>query len=964
MNSRTSDTAVSDAVIRAEQIDLLYGSAAVQLINLLAAPIVAVVLWSVYPAWIVIGWLVLVFALNIARLLLWRSYQRQQRPIMDADRWGRDFVIGAVAMGALWGVVGSVVFLTDESIYHVFAAFLIAGMTAGAAMRNSAYAPAYYGFVAPAVAPIVTGFLVMGNAMAGGMGVLFGVFTIVLLLMGRDNSRRIVENIRMRIAQSALNAELQSATRALTREVGERRQVAAELEESSERFRAIGESAQDPIIITDADDHVVYWNPAAERAFGYTQAEIIGQSMHDRLAPERYRDVAKARYKHFAGTGQGVVLGKTRPLSAMRKDGSEFPVELSISSMRLGGRWHALGIARDISERELIEAALRERGEAFKEAQRLAHVGNWMWQPDTDMLEWSEELYRIFGRDLGQPAPSMKEHAKFLTPESFARLNDAMRACQDAGRAFAIDLEGVRADGSTAWISTRGEAHRVDGRTVRIRGTAQDITERKTAEAKSREAEATFRALVEQGMSGILMISEDGTLAYANPRFAEMIGFDRPHEAIGRPVAGFVAEEDRPEVTRAIQAIFSGRAVSEEVTLTVVGKQGATVDALTQGSLATFNGKRVVIAVVLDITERRRSEERIRVLHEQMTATVSVLRRRERDQTAIARLSDILQSCHTVAEAYPIIASTANRLFRGTSGALAGVVGEKEKLQTVAEWGGNQISAPQFIFDDCWALRTGQRHEVDDPGGGTVCRHFKTAPAGSYICLPLTVHGETTGLLHLDVPADGVIDDDLRQLMVTFGDVVKLSLSNLTLRETLSEQAMRDALTGLFNRHYLAATLPREVKRARRNGTPLTVAMLDIDHFKKFNDSFGHDAGDMVLRDLGGYLRAAMRSDDIACRYGGEEFLLVLPECDLEDATARMQRLCLEIKQMRFVSRGQALPNVTISVGLAQRSDALASADALISAADQALYAAKRAGRDRVEAFPDKKPSEALALNA
>jgi diguanylate cyclase (GGDEF)-like protein len=256
-----------------------------------------------------------------------------------------------------------------------------------------------------------------------------------------------------------------------------------------------------------------------------------------------------------------------------------------------------------------------------------------------------------------------------------------------------------------------------------------------------------------------------------------------------------------------------------------------------------------------------------------------------------------------------------------------------------------------FVLDDCWALRTGQAHAVNDTYHGAQCRHFSSLPSGPYQCLPLTVHGETTGLLHINTAAGATIDENLHRLMLTIGDVIKLSLSNLRLRETLREQAMRDQLTGLFNRHYLAETLPREIHRARRLKQPLTVAMLDIDHFKMFNDLYGHDAGDQVLRELGVTLREAARANDIACRYGGEELLLALPECDLIAAHARLKQICLQIKQKKFTFRGAILPAVTISVGLSQMDDELASADELITAADQALYAAKKAGRDRIELF-------------
>lgn len=335
----------------------------------------------------------------------------------------------------------------------------------------------------------------------------------------------------------------------------------------------------------------------------------------------------------------------------------------------------------------------------------------------------------------------------------------------------------------------------------------------------------------------------------------------------------------------------------------------------------------------------------------QMAANLEALRRHQRDMASIAKLSDFLQACQSRDEAYPVIASAAHRLFPRDSGALALLNGESQELETVARWGDSHILSDGFPVEDCWALRTGQTYETGGSEDGAQCRHFKEPPTGAYICLPLNVLGETTGLLHLAAPTGEAIDEDTHRLMMAFGDVIKLSLSNLKLRESLSEQALRDALTGVFNRRYLNETLPREIRRARRDGTSLAVALLDLDHFKTFNDSYGHGAGDLVLKEVGAFLNRSLRAGDIACRYGGEEFLLVMAECDANEAHARLAQICTDIKLKTFAFRRQLLPNVTMSVGIAEMGDGLTAAEPLITAADQALYKAKAEGRDRIEIY-------------
>ncbi len=327
------------------------------------------------------------------------------------------------------------------------------------------------------------------------------------------------------------------------------------------------------------------------------------------------------------------------------------------------------------------------------------------------------------------------------------------------------------------------------------------------------------------------------------------------------------------------------------------------------------------------------------------------LRRRQHAQTEIAKLSDLLQTCATTTEAYPVVAVTAKSLFPKASGALARAEKGTHDLTRVAAWGTDQVMLADFLSEDCWALRTGQRREVEEPESAAQCRHFSRTPHGPYICMPLIVRGETSGLLYFGLGEGAVIDDDLRQTMQTFGDVVKLSLVNIEQLELLGQQAIRDHLTGLFNRRYLVETLPREVRRAQRSGSQLTIAMLDIDFFKNFNDEYGHDAGDKVLSELGLVLRQSLRTEDIACRYGGEEFVIALPECDLATARARLLQICLAAKAKTPVFRGRTLPNITLSVGLATLSGALPTTESLITAADNAMYLAKNNGRDRIEDY-------------
>jgi diguanylate cyclase (GGDEF)-like protein len=179
---------------------------------------------------------------------------------------------------------------------------------------------------------------------------------------------------------------------------------------------------------------------------------------------------------------------------------------------------------------------------------------------------------------------------------------------------------------------------------------------------------------------------------------------------------------------------------------------------------------------------------------------------------------------------------------------------------------------------------------------------------------------------------------------------ISLALANLAIRETLREQATRDKLTGLYNRHYLNARFEQDLARAHRGESPIGIVLLDIDHFKRFNDTFGHAAGDHVLREVAAVLMSVTRRSDVACRYGGEEFLLLMADASREIAIRRAEELRLAVKGLRLEWQGHPLGELTISAGVAALPADGTEADILVRRADQALYRAKELGRDRVEA--------------
>jgi diguanylate cyclase (GGDEF)-like protein len=332
----------------------------------------------------------------------------------------------------------------------------------------------------------------------------------------------------------------------------------------------------------------------------------------------------------------------------------------------------------------------------------------------------------------------------------------------------------------------------------------------------------------------------------------------------------------------------------------------------------------------------------------QTTVSKREIERRNADISLLSEMNQVLLSALTLEEAYELLPRFARRLFPASEGALYVLAGARSRLEAKAAWGA--ASADGMAPPECWALRRSQVHVVRDGALDLACQHAERAGLGArpQICTPLSSLGEAIGSLHLVFPGGHAISPEEQRLAGMLAEQLSFALGNLRLREALREHSVRDSLTGLFNRRYLEETLERELRRAARKGQPLAVVMLDVDHFKRVNDTFGHDAGDAVLRSLAATLRAAVRGSDIICRYGGEEFIAMLPEAGLETALQRAEALRAAVARTEVSDGRQKIGPVTLSLGVAAYPEHGETPAALIARADEALYAAKREGRNRV----------------
>ncbi len=368
-----------------------------------------------------------------------------------------------------------------------------------------------------------------------------------------------------------------------------------------------------------------------------------------------------------------------------------------------------------------------------------------------------------------------------------------------------------------------------------------------------------------------------------------------------------------------------------------------------------------ISGVFFDITDRRQSEEALRSSKGELTSTVQELEKRNYELTLLSEMGDMLQSCASAAEAHGVLGNFLQQIFPEDAGALSVIDAGSKLLKVVVVWGGISITQEVFPKEECWALRTGRILGTSQRHAG-ICRH-PDAPRGvEFLCLPMVAQGDALGVLRLQCRVSNpCMDESKRQLAVTVVEHTTLALANLLLRETLRHQSIRDPLTGLYNRRYLEEAMEREIYRAERQRGSLGLIMLDVDHFKQFNDRFGHDAGDELLRELGKFLMARTRQPDLVCRYGGEEFIVILPETTLTAVVDKAEQLREKFKRLTIVYQGRILGRTTISLGVAAFPEHGITPKTLIQTVDKALYQAKEEGRDRVMAAPVVSEEEAEA---
>jgi PAS domain S-box-containing protein len=565
----------------------------------------------------------------------------------------------------------------------------------------------------------------------------------------------------------------------------------------------------------------------------------------------------------------------------IHKNGKIFPVALRVwlkkdFTGKPIGMW---AIVRDITEQKRTREELERNRARLQAIFDNASVGLMVVDKDGRYLEVNERSVEL----LGYTAEELRQMTnRELTypedvPESIQYLN---RLVQGEIDRYQIEKRYVRKDGSIFWaLLSVTPIRKADGEFQSAIGVVVDLSERKAYEQALRESEDRFRQLAENARDLIYryrFVPNQG-FEYVSPSATAITGYT-PEEHYADPLLGLKLS------TRGFAFTGAGTqgscSICKADILRWMRKDGSIIWT-EQQNVPIYDSEQRVVAlegVARDITDRKKAEMELLEARGQLAQQVKELERYSHELSLANAMLIKLQTCEQLDEAYSVIEEYARKLFPHLHGQLWIFDEDKGCLFIKACFGSMSCVAQSLCIEDCLALQQKSTYLVKDIHDTPLCTHLESPieRLSGYLCVPIVIDDRLIGLFHVALKKDISSSDEHWELAETTAKQIGLALTNINLRNQLRQQAIHDNLTGLFNRLYMEEILNHEVLRAMRTGQPISMMMLDIDHFKHFNDTYGHLAGDEVLRALATTLIHHIRAGDVACRYGGEEFLLIL----------------------------------------------------------------------------------------
>ncbi len=757
--------------------------------------------------------------------------------------------------------------------------------------------------------------------------------------------RLLNQDLEQRVAQRT--NELTYLNQELIHEIAERQQIEMALRKSEVRYRAVVEAQTELVCRFLPDSTIAFVNEAYCHCFQKKPNELVGRQFFEFIRQEEREAIVLhlaslnlendlACFEHYVSLPNGKFQWQQWFYRGIYDDRSKI-IE-----------YQAVG--RDISERKQAEDILRESEERFRAVFEQAAVGMIISTVEGRFFRINQKFCDILGYTRSE---LLELSFQDLTPPEYIEVN-----LEQLNKLFAGEIESYSLEqpytsktGTLVWVNQVVSLIQEETREPKyLICVVEDISDRKRAEANLQKSEERFRSTFELAAVGIAEATLEGKFLRLNQKFCEIVGYSE-NELKNLTIADITHRQDIEKDQEYKQRLSSGEIETYSLEKRYIRKDGSMVWVhLTESVVRQQSGEQdYFIGAIQDISDRKLAQQELRIVNYQLAQQVQELERRNQEMNQLGDMSEFLQACINLEEAYRAIGDLLQPLFPGCGGAVFAISDSRNLLEAVTTWGNSFGSEILFAPDSCWGLRRGRIHRVELPQVGLFCHHIshEHKPAVS-VCLPMMGQGETLGLLYLSSSDPEKLTDTKQQLAHTVAEHIALAIANLKLRESLQFQSIRDPLTDLFNRRYLEESLERELRRAERNKHSVGIMMLDVDRFKSFNDTYGHEAGDAVLRELGVFLKNNIRACDIACRYGGEELTIILPEANLEVIQERAETIREGIKHLNINHRSQSLGAITVSIGIACFPQDGNSGINVIQAADRALYRAKELGRDRV----------------
>jgi diguanylate cyclase (GGDEF)-like protein/PAS domain S-box-containing protein len=690
-----------------------------------------------------------------------------------------------------------------------------------------------------------------------------------------------------------------------------------EVRKSEARYRTVLDAAFDAIVIITPEGIVRWFNRGAERIFGYGSKEVIGQPV-TLLMPERYRELCVAGLHRYLRTGEARVVGGTTELVGLRKDASEFPIEMSLGETYEDGQRLFTGVIRDVTERKEVEKALKESGERTRTLLQNTSDIITLLEADGTVRYVSPAVERVTGyrpeerigtSAFGSVHPDDRKQA----------LNTFAEVLKEPGLHPPLEFRVPHKDGSWCYLEHVVNNLLDDPAVSGVVVTSRDVTERKEAERKLREAEQRYRTLIEQGPAVVYVqeIGSPDSAIYMSPQIEALTGYS-PQECRDPALRwGMVHPEDREWLQAEDERTGEpGKIFTTEYR--VVHRDGGTKWVRNESVLIEdeMSGTRYWQGFMLEITERKTFEE--------------ALERLSRQHEMVLK---------SAGEGIFGLDLDGNATF--VNPAAARITGwEAEDLVGRPQHDVLHHTKPDgspYPREECpihAVLEDGTTHSRDDE---VFWRKDGTSFPVEYMSSPILQDGEVMGAV------------------VTFKDITERK----ALEQQLHHQAFYDPLTGLPNRALFMERLEHASTRANRRDSRIAVLFVDLDNFKVINDSLGHKAGDQVLKAVAERVRIYLRPEDTAARLGGDEFTILVEDVASVSEGVRIAERLADVLQPPFTLEEQEV-FITTSIGIALNSSTQERAEDLLRHADLAMYRAKHNGKARYEVFEPSMNDEAL----